>query len=148
MTYERWQLAHDFREGLPSYEDIYTHPLSSMYQAWYGWATWTHKQTGIHMVERASKIDDVQKRNSYRIAHGTLEMDADGLGPWKPHNELERARLEETYKRPVGVEPGQEFEGQGVVRNSGSMEGPIHEQQRRKGRVRKWLGIWLGGPGP
>ena len=94
------------------------------------------------MVTRARSIDDVQKRNSYRIAHGTLEIDADGMGPWKPKDELERARLEETYRRPVGVEPGQEFEAQGVVRNGRSMEGPIHEQEGRKKPIKKWLGIW------
>ena len=94
------------------------------------------------MVKRARSIDDVQKRNSYRIAQGTLAEDADGLGPWKPSDELERARLEATYKRPVGVEPGQEFEAQGVVRNGGSIEGPIQAQEGRKGPVKKWLGIW------
>ena len=142
MTFERWRLALEFREGLPSYEDIYTHPITSFRQAWHVYAVDKTRETGENMVKRARSIDDVQKRNSYRIAHGTLAEDADGLGPWKPKDALERARLEETYRRPVGVEPGQEFEAQGVVRNGGSIEGPIHEQEARKRPIKKWLGIW------
>ena len=142
VVFERWQLAREFREPLPSYEDIYTHPIKSFKQAWFVYATDKTRETGENMVTRARSIDDVQKRNSYRIAHGTLAEDADGLGPWKPVNALERARLEETYRRPVGVEPGQEFEAQGVVRNGRSAEGPIHEQDGKKKPIKKWLGIW------
>ena len=69
-----------------------------------------------------------------------MELDDVGLGPWKPKDDLERARLEETYRRPVGVEPGSEFEAQRAV--SDGAERPIHEREPRKKRNTKWLGIW------
>lgn len=88
---------------------------------------------------RERRIEDVQKRNTYRIAHGLQDESEQGLGPWKGPGGAEAI---EAVRRPVGVEPGQEVEAKGNMRSRGIPEGPVRDLEDRRKPVKKWLGIW------
>lgn len=105
------------------------------------------RKTAVNAEKRKRKIDDVQKRNSYRIAHGLMDKNAFGLGPWTPESDEDSfgARpypiVDKTRVRPVGVEPGKEVEVEKVI-GGDRWEGPLNEMdERKKPVIRKWFGI-------
>lgn len=91
-------------------------------------------------------MEDVQKRNAYRIAHGLQDENSEGLGGWTARSDVETlgsgAKADGAVGRPVGVEPGQEVEPEGVGKGSDGREGPVNDREGRKKHVKKWLGIW------
>ena len=91
-------------------------------------------------------MEDVQKRNSYRIAHGLADENGQGLGGWlaKSDNEVlsPGLKVDGAVGRPVGVEPGQEVETKGRVKNGDGRESLNNDWEGRKKPVKKWLGIW------
>ena len=107
--------------------------MTAGYQAFVAFALQNERTTAENAVRRASKIDDIQKRNSYRIAHGLLDEESQGLGGWPPAKEA---------IRPVGVEPGQEVKVTEAMKGGDSREGPINQGESNKKPLKKWLGIW------
>lgn len=91
-------------------------------------------------------MEDVQKRSTYRIAHGLEDANSQGLGGWTAKNDEESlgsgAKADGAVGRPVGVEPGQEVEAEGVVNGGDRREGPLSDWEGRKKPVKKWFGIW------
>ena len=91
-------------------------------------------------------MDDVQKRSTYRIAHGLEDENSQGLGGWTARSDEENlgsgAKPDGAVERPVGVEPGQEVEFEGAVTGGDSKEGPIKHWESSKRPIKKWLGIW------
>ena len=83
-------------------------------------------------------MEDVQKRSTYRKAHGLEDENSQGLGGWT-------AKVDGAAERPLGVPPGQEVEVEAAVRGGDRREGPINSPNNNwEGRrpVKKWLGIW------
>lgn len=95
-------------------------------------------------VRRRRGVDDVQKRSTYRIAHGLEDENSQGLGGWTAKSDEESlgpgATADGAVGRPVGVELGQEEEAEGIVKGGDRREGPLNEGRRKP--VKKWLGIW------
>ena len=91
-------------------------------------------------------MEDVQKRSTYRIAHGLEDENSQGLGGWTAMSDEESlgpgAKPDGAVGRPVGVEPGQEVEPEGVVKGGDRKEDPINDWNPRKKPVKKWFGIW------
>lgn len=92
---------------------------------------------------RKKKIDDVQKKNSYRKAHGIV--DEEGLGPWKPLED--KIALEHPLKVDGAV--GGDANTDGAVQEQGAakMDGRAAENtyvdwEGKRRPVKKWLGIW------
>jgi hypothetical protein len=80
-------------------------------------------RTSQETAERRKKnIDDVQKKNSYRKAHGIV--DEEGLGPWKPLEDRNALR-----------------HGAGMTDGSAA-ENTYVDWERKRRPVKKWLGIW------
>lgn len=109
---------------------------------------------GLEVVKRSAEtaerrrrnVEDVQKRSTYRRAHGLEDENSQGLGGWTARSDKEAlgpgAKTDGAIGRPVGVEPGQEVEAQGVVKGGDRREGPLNDWEGRKKPVKKWLGIW------
>ena len=91
---------------------------------------------------RDRDTEDVQKRNTYRIAHGLMEPDAQGLGPWKGSNDDERIKVGRALRRPVGVEPGQELEVETAVESGDKKVESYKDYEGKRRPIKKWLGIW------
>ena len=91
-------------------------------------------------------MEDVQKRSTYRIAHGLEDENSQGMGGWTARSDEETlgsgAKADGAVGRPVGVEPGQEVETTGVVRDGERREALYDGGEGRKKPVKKWLGIW------
>ena len=119
--------------------------MTAFWQAWEVYKL-DVARTSVETAERRRKdVEDVQKSNTYRIAHGLQDENAQGLGGWTPKSDEEvlgsGAKAGGAVQRPVGVEPGQEVEAMGVARNEENREGFPKDREPRK-PVKKWLGIW------
>ena len=97
-------------------------------------------------MKRKRDMDDAQKRITYRRAHGLEDEDSQGLGGWLPTSGEKSsgsgAKAHGAFERPVGVEPGQEVEADGVMENGDTRVRPYNDLEGRKKPVKKWLGIW------
>ena len=104
------------------------------------------KTTAETQARRTRNVEDVQKRSTYRIAHGLEDANSQGLGGWTAKTDEESlgpgAKIGGAVGRPVGVEPGQEVEAEGAVEGGDTREGPIDDREGRRKPVKKWLGIW------
>ena len=124
--------------------------MTAFWQAWEVYKL-DVARTSIETAERRRKnVEDIQKSNTYRIAHGLQDENAQGLGGWTPKSDEEAlgsgAKAGVAVQRPVGVEPGQELEPMGVARSEESREGFDKDREPSKKPVKKpvkkWLGIW------
>lgn len=86
---------------------------------------------------RKKKIDDVQKKNSYRKAHGIV--DEEGLGPWKPLED--RNALKHPLKVDGAVGADTDADGAGIT-DGGAAENTYVDWEGKRRPVKKWLGIW------
>ena len=104
------------------------------------------KTTAATVEKRRKGVEDVQKRSTYRIAHGLEDENSQGLGGWTARSDEETlgsgVKADGAVGRPVGVEPGQEIEPEGVVKGEDRREGLYNDWEGRKKPVKKWLGIW------
>lgn len=91
-------------------------------------------------------MEDAQKRSTYRRAHGLEDEKSQGLGGWLPRSGGESsgsgAKADGAFRRPVGVEPGQEVEAGEVVEDGDTRVRPYNDWEGRKKPIKKWLGIW------
>ena len=96
--------------------------------------------------KRRRNVEDVQKRSTYRRAHGLEDENSQGLGGWTARSDEEAlgpgARIDGAAGRPVGIEPGQEVEAEAAVRGGDRREGPLNNGEGRRKPVKKWFGIW------
>ncbi|KAF6230405.1 hypothetical protein HO133_004747 [Letharia lupina] len=145
-AFENWRLATAFREQLPTAGDFLSQPLTAFWQAVEVFKLETAKTSAETAEKRRRSVEDVQKRNAYRIAHGLQDENSEGLGGWTARSDVETlgsgAKADGAVGRPVGVEPGQEVEPEGVGKGGDGREGPVNDREGRKKHVKKWLGIW------
>ena len=100
----------------------------------------TAKTSAATAEKRRRGVEDVQKRSTYRKAHGLEDENSQGLGGWTARSDQETL-WHGAVGRPVGLEPGQEVEaivGKGRDRS----EGPLNDYEGSKKPVKKWFGIW------
>ena len=137
-------MATAFRDQLPAVSDFLYQPLTSFFQTWEVYKLEVAKTSAITAEMRRTNTEDVQKRNTYRIAHGLQDVDAQGLGPWTAGSDGETTdaavKVRSALRRPVGVEPGQEVEAENVEEGGDRKVGPPKGYE--KGPVKRWLGIW------
>lgn len=145
-AFENWRLATAFREQLPEAADFLSQPLTAFWQVVEVYKLEVAKTSAETAAKRIRKVEDVQKRSTYRIAHGLEDANSQGLGGWTARSDEESlgpgAKVDGLAGRPVGVEPGQEMEFEGAVTGGDRREGPIDDREGRKKPVKKWLGIW------
>ncbi len=91
---------------------------------------------------RRRNVEDVQKRSTYRIAHGLEDANSQGMGGWTARSDEETLGSGAKVERPVGVEPGQEVESAPVITGGDRGEGLHNDYEGRKKPIKKWLGIW------
>jgi hypothetical protein len=100
--------------------------------------------------KRRRGVEDVQKRSTYRKAHGLEDENAQGLGGWTAKSDGEvlgpAIKTGGTVGHPVdGVGVGGDLVTDGGIGRSGgdSREMSIHaEWEGRRRPVKKWFGIW------
>lgn len=116
-----------YRDLLPARSDLLSHPLSSMSQFFDVYKMHIQYVSAQTAEKRRKNLEDVQKREEYRRAHGK----SSDQGFWSPRKE-EAAVAEAT-----------------AVENSASV-GIVAEPEAneyvdfdgKKKPVKKWLGIW------
>lgn len=90
-------------------------------------------------LKRERNVEDLQKRSTYRRAHGLEDENSQGLGGWTARSDEESVG---SGGGPVGVEPGQEVEAKVVVEGRDATEGPLKIWAGQRRPVKKWFGIW------
>ena len=104
------------------------------------------RTSAITAEKRGRNTEDVQKRNTYRIAHGLQDANSQGLGGWTARNDKETmgsgVKVGRTVRRPVGVEPGQEVEVESAVESGDRKVRPPVLDERDRKPPKMWLGIW------
>lgn len=146
-AYENWKRATVFRSQLPDTSDFLSHPLASASQAYEVFKLDVAKTSAETAEKRRRGVDDVQKRSTYRKAHGLEVENAQGLGGWTAKSEGEvmgpGARVEDGAV-------GRAVEGVGMERDGGARVGGgdgrdlsiYSDWEGKKKPVRKWFGIW------
>ncbi|KAI9799292.1 MAG: hypothetical protein M1833_004170 [Piccolia ochrophora] len=119
-----------FSHMLPPPREIFSHPISFLSSYVEVFKLHTAHTSAETAERRKRKVDDVQKRDRYRKAHGldqnqgfggwTARSDSESLGPALPTDARQGAPVGETLDPK---DTYTDFEG-------------------RKRPVRKWLGIW------
>ncbi|KAI9805448.1 MAG: hypothetical protein M1825_000699 [Sarcosagium campestre] len=130
-----FQRTSPFAHMLPPGGDVFRHPISFVSDYIEVFKLHTAAISAETADRRKRKVDDVQKRNQYRKAHG---LDGEqGLGGWtaKSNDELLGPALPSKIPRhePAdAVAPGQ----------SDKTADAYTDWEGRKKPLKKWLGIW------
>ena len=135
-----------FREQLPAPGELLSHPLASCARILEVSKMHVARTSAETAEKRKSNIEDVQKRNTYRKAHGLETEDGQGLGVWKapverevqgavPDIDAATAMISTTpsaNKSQASISP----------ENSDDRLNAYADWEGRKRPVKKWLGIW------
>ena len=101
------------------------------------------RTTAETQERRRRDLEDVQKRNTYRRAHGLVEENSQGMGGWKVMGDVESGT---PPLGPAGVPSSTEeaVPSDGNVGQTGGSikERPLVDWAGPKRPVKKWLGIW------
>ncbi len=133
-----------FREQLPDANSILTHPIKSYFQAFEVWKMDVARTTAETQERRKRDLEDVQKRNTYRKAHGLVEENNQGMGGWKVKGDVESGTPslgpDEVPKGPSSTEEAILSDGSAI--QTSSKERPLADWRGPRKPVKKWLGIW------
>ena len=94
---------------------------------------------------RRKQLEDLQKRNSYKKAHG-IDI-SEGIGVWVPGqdvyapNPARSAGIAEAVRVPVKMD-GARQEPQDAAMNVRAEDSTYVDFEGKKRPVKKWLGIW------
>ena len=107
-----------------------------MWQVWEVYRLEVTKTSVETAEKRRRNVDDVQKRSSYRIAHGLEDENSQGLGGWmaKSDNEVlgPGLNVDGAVGRPVGVDHGQHVKKKRKMNNGNSRESLNNDWEGRK----------------
>ena len=112
---------------MPSRNEFLRHPVDSIAHTFQLVKVSTYENSVKVDAKRKNNVNDIQKRNTYRKAHGI--EDKQGLGPWMPVEE--KLRLYEGQPSGAMLEPQDRKNSEAVADFEGKKE-----------PVKKWLGIW------
>ena len=103
-------------------------------------------RTSAETAERRRRsVEDVQKRSTYRRAHGLEDENAQGLGGWTARSDEESLGPSLKVDRPIGGPVGAEVgssEENSPARVTGDPKEAYVKWESTKKPVKKWLGIW------
>ncbi|KAG8531110.1 uncharacterized protein KY384_004467 [Bacidia gigantensis] len=120
--WENWKRSTTFKNGLPTRGQVLLHPLDSFYQFIFAWRASADEQSMPSYTKNQRGVDDVQKRASYRKAHGG-DPDDQGVEYWPP--------FEKKYGHCVIDERSGRLVDASTLPNNGVRPQP-----------KKWFGIW------
>lgn len=97
--------------------------------------------------KRKRNVEDVQKRSTYRRAHGLETDDGQGLGGWTARSDEETLGPSLRIDGPVSRRPAtaalDEPAASGTVAPSGDNKDSTYVDWEGKNKpLKKWLGIW------
>ena len=96
--------------------------------------------------KRKSNIEDVQKRNTYRKAHGLETEDGQGLGVWKAQVEREGQgavpNVNVTTATDLTTPSANTSQASISTNRSDDRLDAYADWEGKKRPVKKWLGIW------
>ncbi|KAL8702165.1 MAG: hypothetical protein Q9224_000127 [Gallowayella concinna] len=121
-----------FLDMLPPGKEFWSHPLQFIGTYGRVYKLHTENVSARTAEKRKRKVDDVQKRNRYRKAHG-LDRDQ-GLGGWTAKSDVESLGP----AIPTGDLPGDD--GSPKAGEDRSTDVDLVANKRRP--VKRWLGIW------
>ena len=135
-----------FREQLPDARTILTHPIKSFFQAFEVWKMDVARTTAETQERRKRDLEDVQKRSTYRRAHGLAEESSQGMGGWNFKGDVESGAPllgpDGVPKGPSSTEAAVLSDGSAIQTSGSSKERPLEDWRGPKRPVKKWLGIW------
>ena len=105
-------------------------------------------RTSAETAEKRKKdVEDVQKRSTYRRAHGLESDDSQGLGGWTARSDDEvlgpSLRADGPIARKSVTTIPDEPSGSGMVAPSGDDKDSLYvDWEGKKKPAKKWLGIW------
>ena len=104
-------------------------------------------RTTVETQERRKRdIEDVQKRSTYRRAHGLEDENSQGLGGWTAKSDEETLGpslgVDGAVGPPVSRATSGSAENDNKSTSSGSKEAVYVDWEDKKTPVKKWLGIW------
>ena len=96
---------------------------------------------------RKREVEDVQKRNNYRKAHGLYNDGGQGLGLWNPPtgDETRGPSLKSdgpVSERPVKSVPDEPGQSSMATLGVNNKEQRYVDWEGKTRPVKKWLGIW------
>ncbi len=146
-AYENWKRDTPFREQLPTGSEFLSHPIASCSQVIEIYKMHAAR-TSVETAERRKRgVEDVQKRSTYRRAHGLESEDSQGLGGWTARSDDETLGPSLTVEGPISRRPINAVAGESAESDPAATGGKITEaaygdREGRKKPVKKWLGIW------
>lgn len=105
-------------------------------------------RTSAETAERRKRgVEDVQKRSTYRRAHGLESEDSQGLGGWTARSDEEilgpSLKVDGPIsRRPIKAVAGEPGRGDVTAAGDNSEQQAYADWEGRKKPVKKWLGIW------
>ena len=134
---------------LPAPGDFLSHPIASFWQAVEAWKMDVMKTSAETAAKRRKNVEDVQKRSTYRRAHGLESDDAQGLGAWTARSDAETPGAWPSLRAdsPIAQQPVLAVkrdvgEKNDAPANDDSRESAYVDWEGRKRPIKKWLGIW------
>ena len=104
------------------------------------------RTTAETQERRKRDLEDVQKRNTYKRAHGLLEENSQGMGGWKAKGDVETSQPPlgpfGVAMRPSSAEVSVLGDGSAIETSGSSKERALVDWEGSKRPVKKWLGIW------
>ncbi len=104
------------------------------------------RTTAETQERRKRDLEDVQKRNTYRRAHGLVEENAQGMGGWKAKGDVETGHPplgpDGVARRPSSAEVAVLGDDSAIQTSDSSRERALVDWEDSKRPVKKWLGIW------
>lgn len=104
------------------------------------------RTTAETQERRKRDLEDVQKRNTYRKAHGIAEESSQGMGGWNVKGDVESGtpppEPDGAPQGPSNTESPVLSDGNAVETSGSSKERPLTDWRGPKKPVKKWFGIW------
>ena len=143
-TYENWKRATNVREHLPAAGDLISHPLASSAKAIDVFKMDVARRSAETAEKRKSSIEDVQKRTTYRRAHGLEGEDSQGMGGWTAQDEQAAHGLVLNDDGPNITDPSKpaSIANVSTANHLGNAEDLYVHSETKRRPMKKWLGIW------
>ena len=113
-----------------------------MFQAFEVWKLDVARTTAETQERRKRDVEDVQKRNTYRRAHGLVEENSQGMGGWKINGGAETDAPPTELDSVPTVPDIAEVAGLSDETSGSSKERPLADWRGPRKPVKKWFGIW------
>lgn len=146
-AYENWKRDTAFRDQLPSASELLSHPLAASSQIIEVYKLDVAKTSAETAEKRKRDVEDVQKRSTYRRAHGLESEDSQGLGGWTARSDTKTIGPSLQVDGPVSRKPVDFVADQAARKDHTFTDGDSKpaapaESESSKKPLKKWFGIW------